>query len=417
VPFKGQRPRVTFGTNHEGWDEHRAEIELERIMGQIERGTWQPPVDGRVSAASTTAAELQPADETIHVTLSRFWQRKQPDISENTENDYRWRLDKILEFRPQTPTSQINEQWVDELRDHLVRQPARNRKNGERLAPSSVNKVLGLLAEALDIAVDHKQLPYNPARGKRRRVKVPKSKGTFLEPDMVGHLIEEAGVWEAELPEHQRYGRKSLVAVLCLCGPRVSEALAADRGHFDLATGAWRIPDSKTSAGVRTVEVPIYASSELRAHVAEKERLGRSAGSRDPMWVTTKGTRLSQGNVRRMLRKLVKRVNERREGEDKMLLPSITPHALRRTFACLCFWAGRELPWVMDQIGHDDSRMTVGVYAQASQRKRVDRGLVWVLMRFADEPEEWNGSGRNSPTISPSSSTEASDSSERIRGE
>lgn len=70
-----------------------------------------------------------------------------------------------------------------------------------------------------------------------------------------------------------------------------------------------------------------------------------------------------------------------------MLLPAVTPHTLRRTFACLCFWAKRELPWVMDQIGHEDSRMTVEVYARASKRKRVDRALVWRFMRFADELE------------------------------
>ena len=106
------------------------------------------------------------------------------------------------------------------------------------------------------------------------------------------------------------------------------------------------------------------------------------------MWVTSKGTRLNAGNVRRMLREVVRRTNEKRGAESKMLLPTVTPHTLRRTFACLCFWAKRELPWVMDQIGHEDSRMTVEVYARASKRKRVDRDLVWRLMRFADEAAE-----------------------------
>jgi integrase len=113
------------------------------------------------------------------------------------------------------------------------------------------------------------------------------------------------------------------------------------------------------------------------------------------MWVTSKGTRLGSGNVRRMLREVVRRTNERRAKKGKMLIPAITPHDLRRTFACLCFWAKRELPWVMDQIGHEDSRMTVEVYARASKRKRVDRGLVWRLMRFPDEPRRSPGSSRN----------------------
>jgi integrase len=43
-----------------------------------------------------------------------------------------------------------------------------------------------------------------------------------------------------------------------------------------------------------------------------------------------------------------------------MLLPSrVTPHTLRRTFASLCFFAGRDLRWVMGQLGHEDPRMTL----------------------------------------------------------
>lgn len=77
-----------------------------------------------------------------------------------------------------------------------------------------------------------------------------------------------------------------------------------------------------------------------------------------------------------------------------MLIPRVTLHTLRRTFASTCFWAKRELPWVMDQIGHEDSRMTVEVYASASKRKRVHRALVWRLMRFPDEPRRPRDLGR-----------------------
>ena len=69
-----------------------------------------------------------------------------------------------------------------------------------------------------------------------------------------------------------------------------------------------------------------------------------------------------------------------------MLLPSsVTPHTLRRTFASLCFFAGRDLRWVMGQLGHDDPRMTLAVYAQCMKRQRIDQDLVWTLMRFPDE--------------------------------
>jgi integrase len=86
---------------------------------------------------------------------------------------------------------------------------------------------------------------------------------------------------------------------------------------------------------------------------------------------------------------VVERANERRAAEGRMLLPAtVTPHTLRRTFASLCFFAGRDLRWVMGQLAHDDPRMTLAVYAQCMKRKRIDQELVWTLMRFPDEAED-----------------------------
>jgi hypothetical protein len=62
---------------------------------------------------------------------------------------------------------------------------------------------------------------------------------------------------------------------------------------------------------------------------------------------------------------------------------------LRRAFASLCFFAGRDLKWTMGQLRHEDAHMSAAVYAQGAQRSRIDYELVWTLMRFADEPEHW----------------------------
>jgi integrase len=46
----------------------------------------------------------------------------------------------------------------------------------------------------------------------------------------------------------------------------------------------------------------------------------------------------------------------------------VTPHTLRRTYASLCFFAGRDPRYVMSQIGHADARLTLQVYAQCMER-------------------------------------------------
>jgi hypothetical protein len=70
-----------------------------------------------------------------------------------------------------------------------------------------------------------------------------------------------------------------------------------------------------------------------------------------------------------------------------LLSEKVTPHTPRRTFASLALAAGRDPRWVMAQLGHTDARFTLNVYAQVMQRQRVDKALIWRLMRFPDEPE------------------------------
>lgn len=398
VRLRGQRYRIDFGTNHEGWNAARAQVELDVILRQCERGTWEPPA--KTIAVALPAAE----EETLHVTASRWWQRRVGELQRKTQGDYRWRLDHLLRELAHEPTSSIDARRVDSLRQALV---------GRGLGPRSVNMVLALLAQVLDDAVDYGLLDANPARGRRRRMKVAKPRRAFLEPDMVVDLLEAAGHWEAEVPEHQRYGRRALLALLCLSGaPRISEALAADRGDIDLHAGRWRIPDSKTDAGVRDVELTAYTLGELRAHLAT-----RPPAATSPLFQTRTGGRLDVSNVRnrllnglparnsrRPVKGVLQRVNEKRAAEGRMLLPErVTPHTLRRTWAMLALIAGRDVRWVMAQMGHADPRLTLQVYAQVIQRQRVDHELVWQLMRFGDEVERWPGARRRTsdPTIDP----------------
>ena len=62
---------------------------------------------------------------------------------------------------------------------------------------------------------------------------------------------------------------------------------------------------------------------------------------------------------------------EVREARGIAPLPKITPHALRRTYISPMLEAGAPLPYVMDQVGHADSKTTLEIYAQV--QKRVSR--------------------------------------------
>lgn len=231
-------------------------------------------------------------------------------------------------------------------------------------------------------------------------MKVAKSRRTFLEPDQVIDLLDVAGEWEQQLPPHQQYGRRALLAALCLAGPRISELTSAQRGRLDLHGGRLRVGESKTEAGLRDIELTFFLQAELRDHLAHIAGLDRRTGAGSPIFPTYRGGEHSASNIRnRLLAECVARANVKCEAEGKMLLPDkVTPHTLRRTFASLALAAGRHPRWVMAQLGHTDARLTLNVYAQVMPRQRVDEALIWQLMCFPDEPEDRSFGPANGPT-------------------
>jgi hypothetical protein len=114
VRAHGERHRIDFGTNHAGWSTERAERELEVICGQIERGTWVPPE----SVPATVRADQS---ETVHVTLSRWWERRCDELAQTTRADYEWRLAHLLRHLASAATSDLDARAVDELRIKLRR--------------------------------------------------------------------------------------------------------------------------------------------------------------------------------------------------------------------------------------------------------------------------------------------------------
>src|SRR5947209_4792274 len=96
----GRYEQVTFGTNKQGWNRTRAELETEKLLQQIERGTWVPPrLRPREDRLAETMANLGvEVDETFGVFVQRWWRSKHLGLDEDTINDYEWRLSYLKRF-------------------------------------------------------------------------------------------------------------------------------------------------------------------------------------------------------------------------------------------------------------------------------------------------------------------------------
>lgn len=247
------------------------------------------------------------------------------------------------------------------------------------LSNGSINHTLRHLSQILEVAVEYGEIPSNPAAGKRRRLKAAKPSRPWVEPEQLPALLASVdGV-----------GRM-LLGILAGAGLRIGEALALRWQHVDLGTGTLHVVDAKTPKGVREVHLTPALREELALWRAES---GHTKPA-DYVIATGTGRKHNPSNLRRdVLAKAIKQANVTLGRAGIAPIADVTFHSLRRTFASLRCACGDYVRYVADQLGHEDPRFTLRVYAQAtnrrgrmapSLRKQHDKALEWAAMGSND---------------------------------
>ena len=435
VRADGSRHRITLGTELDGWTQARARIELQNVLAKIQAGLWDPPA--RPSSV--------PDDPSFHEFASSWLARRRPSYRQRTYEHYRYLLTHhLLPTFAALRLSQLDYAVIDryvevkqleseEIREATRRGVTLRDGHGRRkraLANSTINATLRLLIGILDEAVRRKLLLVNPAREKGLRLKEQHPRGNVLEIDELEDLLAAAeeidqtvtpkvvergataralrdegvawkeigrrlGVAEATAiyytQQHARRQispRRTIIACLAGSGLRNTELCRLDIGDVDFAHGNINVADAKTEAGVRRVDLSPMLRDELLAW-----RASLDAPTPDsPFLPTRSGSRRDKDNINaRVIRPAVRRANERRALRDLPPLPAkVSAHSLRRTYISMMFAAGAEIPYVMAQVGHADSKVTLEIYAQVLKRRdreQIGRAFDHLLVGGAyDEP-------------------------------
>ena len=121
--------------------------------------------------------------------------------------------------------------------------------------------------------------------------------------------------------------------------------------------------------------------------VSHFDRLRRAGRRTDPdayAFPNTRGGRIARQRVARIVGEAAAHASERVSQRGLPPLPHTTPHTLRRTYISIALLANRfDVLWVMGQVGHADSKMTLDVYAQLQQRVKREHGRAFDTARQA----------------------------------
>lgn len=386
----GKRQCQLLGYSADGMTRDGAERELANILADVRRGIWSPP------APVVVDVDTNP-DPTFHEFASEWWAEKKLEVRPNTIAAYENELSiHLLPFFKSHRLSQITVQEVDRYRANKVREG--------RLGAETINKTLTRLSQILEVAVEYELIAKNPAKGKRRRLKVTRPRPVHLDSALhLAVLLEAATAIDGEKKARTR-GRRAAIATLAFAGLRASELGDLVWRDVDLAAGRIYVGRSKTDAGVREVDILPVLRDELTEHKARS----RNTGPDDLVFPTATGGRRDKDNIRtRVLMPVVVRADELLEEREQQPLPQgVTPHKLRHTFASVLIALGRDPATVMNQLGHTDPKFTLRVYTHAMRRGAGDRealqALVHGAMTLPEEAptleERVGGAGRNRAT-------------------
>jgi integrase len=318
-----------------------------------------------------------------------------------------------------------------EQRDALAACADLRDPNGRRLrplGPPQIAKILAVHRAILEAAVEDRHVDHNSARGKRLRVRVPKPKRTFLEMDELGALLDaaeqqdaatlvsapvtagatatavanlagkglapsqiavEIGRARSTVTYHLRslgldigrgyIGRRAICEVLGRSGPRVGELIELRIGQVRLhdPEGArFRVPDAKTETGVRDVEISPVLVEVLIDHIDRLRRLGLPTGPGAYLFPNLRGGPMTRKRVGQIIREAGELAGRHLTAKGLPSLPHTTAHTLRRTYISIALIAnGWDVKFVMGQVGHADSTMTMDVYAQMEKRHKRSHGV------------------------------------------
>jgi integrase len=292
--------------------------------------------------------------------------------------------------------------------------------------PTSIKMILDGNTAVLNEAIRDGYRTDNPGLSERMAIEVPTPKRTYLELDELASLLDAAHDQDVGLPDlaaisvapstsagkvarlaagglrpkqiadelslskatvtyHLRrlgidvgrgyVGRRVVCELLARAGLRVSELCDLKIGLVRLhdPEGArLHILDAKTPAGVRIVEITPELAEVIVEHLDRMRRAGMPCGPDDYLVPNARGGRMSRQRAGKIVAAAAALASERLVVKRLPPLPHTTPHTLRRTYISIALLANEfDVKFVMAQVGHADSKMTMEVYAQLQQR--IDR--------------------------------------------
>jgi integrase/recombinase XerC len=194
---------------------------------------------------------------------------------------------------------------------------------------SSIARKLSTLRSFFKYMVREQLAPSNPAK-MVSTPKVEKFLPTTLTVDEAFRLMESPA-------RNGRLRDRAILELLYSSGLRVGELVGLNSNQLDLDLGIVKVMGKGRKE--RIVPVGLKAVQAVKAYLEERGTLE----GREPLFVNSRGGRLTARSVGRLVKKYTKRSG---------IFRKVSPHSLRHSFATHLLDAGADIREIQEMLGH-----------------------------------------------------------------
>ena len=323
-------------------------------------------------------------DNTSFGTMASLWVKSKIDISENTNAQYGYILEKYI-----SPLYNIK---IKDIVPYDLQNIINNAySEGKSKSTLKIIKLLG--TNIMNMAIENKVIGYNPFAS----VRVPKSA-----PSKEREPISEAQ--KQAILKHWQGHRMGIGALIMLnCGLRKGELLALKWSDIDFNKGLIRvnktivfegnnhshIKDSpKTKSGIRDIPLSTSMISALKGYRRTQKPLASVYIIPD-----TKGQLMTYQGFKRAWESFLHYLNIQSGGKDKsrsnpkiIVIERFTPHQLRHTFATTILYNNIPIKDAQYLLGHSNVQMTLNIYAHTEKERMKEN--ISSMLKYQDEELE-----------------------------
>lgn len=351
----GRSRRFTIGRHGAPWTPETARDEARRLLGQVAAGTDPSGAKQAKRAAATVSelCDLYLTDADAGRLLTRRGGTKKASTILSDRSRITAHIKPILgTMKVPSVTREDVESFMHAVAEGTTkaRKPTGNKRglSNVRGGRGASSRTVGLLGAIFTYAVRKRMCPDNPVHGvvryadgrRERRLSdaeyaalgaglaaaaLPRPRATPRKPG----TAEPGGMWPAAL---------GVARFLVLTGWRSGEALTLRWGHLDLDRRTARLPDTKSGLSVRPLS--LAACDVLRS---------LTSGAPDALVFPPNRGEKTMNGFPSMFARITKAGN---------LLPDVTPHVLRHSFASLAGDLGYSETTIAALVGHKGQSIT-----------------------------------------------------------